>query len=514
MTSPMMPAPAAESQWIPVAKALRAAPGTNVTVKGWVRTRRDSKAEGGMSFIALHDGTCFDTIQIVAKADLANYAGEVAKLVTGASIECDGVIVTNPKGGAEIAATAVRVVGWVEDPDKYPIQPKPHSFEYLREVAHLRVRTNTFGAVARVRHCLSMAIHRFFHERGFYWVHTPIITGSDCEGAGQMFRVSTLDFVNRPVGGQPLPPHRGGSSAPMKDQGDKLAAGAAAHGAAAGAGAAPSPFADDFFGKETHLTVSGQLNVETYCCALSNVYTFGPTFRAENSNTSRHLAEFWMIEPEMAFCDLQRDSEIAEDLLKYVIRAVLTERADDMKFFDERIEKGIIERLRHVMETPFRRLNYTEAIEVLEKAIKDGKKFEYPVKWGTDLQSEHERYLTEEHFKQPVILMNYPKGIKAFYMRLNDDGKTVAAMDVLVPKIGEIIGGSQREERLEVLDARLEEMKLNKADYWWYRDLRRYGTVPHAGFGLGFERLILFVTGMQNIRDVIPFPRAPKQAEF
>ncbi|HYE62263.1 MAG TPA: asparagine--tRNA ligase [Phycisphaerales bacterium] len=534
-----------ESRWLPVSQALKAAPGTNVTVKGWVRTRRDSKAEGGMSFIALHDGTCFDTIQIVAKADLANYAAEVAKLVTGASIECDGVIVTNPKGGAEIAATAVRVVGWVEDPDKYPIQPKPHSFEYLREVAHLRVRTNTFGAVARVRHCLSMAVHRFFHERGFYWVHTPIITGSDCEGAGQMFRVSTLDVMNMPRvgsgGGTSPTRERGSASEPLKDQGDKLQAAVVGAGAARGGdartaeqhaqagalghamghGTAKSTpqevgidWSQDFFGKEAHLTVSGQLNVETYCCALSNVYTFGPTFRAENSNTSRHLAEFWMIEPEMAFCDLQRDSEIAEDLLKYVVRAVLTERADDMKFFDERIEKGIIERLKHVMETPFRRLNYTEAIEILEKAIKDGKKFEYPVKWGTDLQSEHERYLTEEHFKQPVILMNYPKGIKAFYMRLNDDGRTVAAMDVLVPKIGEIIGGSQREERLEVLDARLDEMKLDKNDYWWYRDLRRYGTVPHAGFGLGFERLILFVTGMQNIRDVIPFPRAPKQAEF
>jgi asparaginyl-tRNA synthetase len=508
----------ATSGWLSVSHALKSAPGTPVTVKGWVRTRRDSKAEGGMSFIALHDGTCFDTIQIVAKADLANYSSDVAKLVTGASIECDGTIVTNPKGGAEIAATAVRVIGWVEDPDKYPIQPKPHSFEYLREVAHLRVRTNTFGAVARVRHCLSMAIHRFFHERGFFWVHTPIITGSDCEGAGQMFRVSTLDFVNMPRTSGPA-----GAGVPAvsaaKDQGDKLAVATTAATAAPAKLSAHTAlggidFSQDFFGKESHLTVSGQLNVETYCCALSNVYTFGPTFRAENSNTSRHLAEFWMIEPEMAFCDLMRDSQIAEELLKYLVSTVLTERADDMKFFDERIEKGIIERLKHVLETPFRRLNYTEAIEILEKAIKDGKKFEYPVKWGTDLQSEHERYLTEEHFKQPVILMNYPKGIKAFYMRLNDDGKTVAAMDVLVPKIGEIIGGSQREERLEVLDARLEEMKLDKADYWWYRDLRRYGTVPHAGFGLGFERLILFVTGMQNIRDVIPFPRAPKQAEF
>ncbi len=506
--------------WLKISDALKAPVGTQLTVKGWVRTRRDSKAEGGMSFVNVHDGTCFDAVQAVCKANLPNYASEVARLTTHCALEIDGRIVKNPKGGNEIAvdasdAGAVRVTGWVDDPDHYPIQPKPHSFEYLREVAHLRVRTNTFGAVARVRHCLSMAIHRFFHERGFYWVHTPIITGSDCEGAGQMFRVSTLDFVNMPRQGGPA----AAAPAPAGTAATHATAGAVGH--AAGHGTATSTpqesaidFSQDFFGKEAHLTVSGQLNVETYCCALSNVYTFGPTFRAENSNTSRHLAEFWMIEPEMAFCDLQRDSEIAEDLLKYVIRAVLTERADDMKFFDDRIEKGIIQRLTHVMETPFRRLNYTDAITVLEEAIKGGKKFEYPVKWGTDLQSEHERFLTEEHFKQPVILMNYPKGIKAFYMRLNDDGKTVAAMDVLVPKIGEIIGGSQREERLEVLDARLDEMKLNKQDYWWYRDLRRYGTVPHAGFGLGFERLILFVTGMQNIRDVIPFPRAPKQAEF
>jgi asparaginyl-tRNA synthetase len=333
-----------------------------------------------------------------------------------------------------------------------------------------------------------MAVHRFFHERGFYYVHTPIITASDCEGAGQMFRVSTLDFCHMPR--------------------------------TAGPGAGGIDYTQDFFGKEAHLTVSGQLNVETYCCALSRVYTFGPTFRAENSNTSRHLSEFWMIEPEIAFADLQADSELAEAFVKHCVSAVLSERADDMKFFDERIEKGLLARLRHVLETPFRRLSYTEAIRILEQAAAGGKKFEFPVKWGTDLQSEHERYLTEEHFRQPVILMNYPKGIKAFYMRLNDPGtdgapgETVAAMDVLVPGIGEIIGGSQREERLGHLDRRIEEMKLPAKEYWWYRDLRRYGTVPHAGFGLGFERLIQFVTGMQNIRDVIPFPRAPKQAEF
>ncbi len=479
--------------WLRVSDAFKAPVGSEVTVKGWVRTRRDSKADGGLSFIALHDGTCFDAIQIVAKNNLSNYADEVAKLTTHCAIEADGTIVQNPKGGNEIAATAVRVIGWVDDPDHYPVQPKQHSFEYLREVSHLRVRTNTFGAVARVRHCLSMAVHRFFHERGFFYVHTPIITASDCEGAGQMFRVSTLDMVNPPRvsqdGKPPLP-------------------------------TGPVDYAQDFFGKEAHLTVSGQLNVETYCCAMSRVYTFGPTFRAENSNTSRHLSEFWMIEPEIAFSSLKEDADLAEAFIKYLVKTVLTERADDMKFFDERIEKGLLTRLQHVMDTPFRRLPYTEAIAILQKAIAGGKKFEYPVKWGTDLQSEHERFLTEEHFKQPVILINYPKQIKAFYMRTNDPGTdgapgdTVAAMDVLVPGIGEIIGGSQREERLDRLDARIEEMKLPAKEYWWYRDLRRYGTVPHAGFGLGFERLICFVTGMQNIRDVIPFPRAPKQAEF
>lgn len=480
--------------WLRIVEALKAPVGTQVTVKGWVRTRRDSKAEGGLSFVAVHDGTCFDTIQAVVPGSLANYAGEVTKITTGCAVEVDGVISQTPLlpngkgGGNEIQASAVRVVGWVEDPDTYPIQPKPHSFEYLRQMAHLRVRTNTFGAVARLRHTLAMAIHRFYHERGFYYVHTPIITASDCEGAGQMFRVSTLDAMNLPRAS-----------------------------ASEGGGI---DYGQDFFGKESHLTVSGQLNVETYCMALSRVYTFGPTFRAENSNTSRHLAEFWMIEPEIAFATLKEDAQLAEDFIKFLINAALTERADDMKFFEERIEKGIIQRLTDVASKPFLRLPYTEAITILEKAIAGGRNFEYPVKWGTDLQSEHERFLTEEHFKQPVILMNYPKQIKAFYMRLNDEGTdnapgdTVAAMDVLVPGIGEIIGGSQREERLDVLDRRIEEMKLPAKEYWWYRDLRRYGTTPHAGFGLGFERLILYVSGMQNIRDVIPFPRAPKQAEF
>ncbi|MCX5688442.1 MAG: asparagine--tRNA ligase [Planctomycetota bacterium] len=478
--------------WLKVTEAFKAPVGTPVTIKGWVRTNRESKADGGLCFVAVSDGTCFDAIQCVVRGSAENFAS-VQKLTTGCSVEIDGELVASQGKGQSVEilvdpakSGAVRVIGLVENPDHYPVANKRHTFEYLREVAHLRVRTNTFGAIARVRHCLSMAVHRFFHERGFFYVHTPIITASDCEGAGQMFQVSTLDMVNRKLDAD-------GKSC---------------------------DYAEDFFGKQAHLTVSGQLNVETYCCALSNVYTFGPTFRAENSNTSRHLAEFWMIEPEMAFCDLMADSQVAEAFIKYLVSAVLAERPDDMKFFDERIEPGLLERLRHVLETPFRRLPYTEAVDILQKAAASGKKFEYPIKWGTDLQSEHERYLTEEHFKQPVILMNYPKQIKAFYMRLNPrgtdgaPGDTVAAMDVLVPKIGEIIGGSQREERLDVLDMRLDEMKLPKEDYWWYRDLRRFGSVPHAGFGLGFERLILFVTGMQNIRDVIPFPRAPKQADF
>ena len=464
--------------WMKVTKAFRAAVGTPLTVKGWVRSRRDSKADGGLSFVAVHDGTCQDPIQVVARRDLSNYESEVVRLSTGCAVEVDGTLVASQGSGqaVEVAAAAIRVVGWVGDPDAYPISPKRHSFEYLREVAHLRARTNTFGAVARVRHTLAVAIHRFFDERDFYYVHTPIVTASDCEGAGQMFRVSTLDLMNLP----------------------RTETGAV-------------DFGQDFFGKEARLTVSGQLNVETYCCALTRVYTFGPTFRAENSNTSRHLSEFWMIEPEIAFADLSDNAQLAEDMLKYLFDDLLTRRSDDMAFFDLRIEKGVVDRLKHVVETPFRRLSYTEAIEILKKS---GRTFEFPVEWGTDLQSEHERFLTEEHFKQPVILTDYPKELKAFYMRLNDDGKTVGAMDVLMPKIGEIIGGSQREERLEGLDPRIDEMVLRKTDLWWYRDLRRFGTVPHAGFGLGFERLVQFCTGMTNIRDVIPFPRAPRQAEF
>ncbi len=453
--------------------------GKAVRVKGWVRTRRDSKA--GLSFVQLSDGSCFDALQIVAESSLANYAAEIQRLCAGCAIIVEGEVVPSHGKGqsVEVKASRVEVIGWVADPDTYPIQPKPHSFEYLREVAHLRPRTNTFGAIGRVRHCLAMAVHRFFHERGFCWIHTPIVTGNDCEGAGQMFRVSTLDFLNIPR-----------TSEGKVD------------------------FSQDFFGRETHLTVSGQLNVETWCAALSKVYTFGPTFRAENSNTSRHLAEFWMIEPEIAFASLVEDAQLAEDLLKFMFTALLAERGDDMKFFADRIDKGCIARVESLVASPFERMDYSDGVRHLEAAIAKGHKFDYPVKWGTDLQSEHERYLTETLVGRPVILMNYPKEIKAFYMRQNDDGKTVAAMDILAPGIGEIVGGSQREERLDLLDRRIEEMGLDKAAYWWYRDLRRYGTVPHAGFGLGFERTIIYATGMANVRDVIPFARTPKSCEF
>ncbi|MCA3028474.1 MAG: asparagine--tRNA ligase [Rhodocyclaceae bacterium] len=454
----------------------RAPAETPITIKGWVKTRRDSKA--GISFVNVSDGSCFHPVQVVAPDTLANYADEVQRLTAGCAVECTGVVVPSSAKGQpfEMQAAEVKVVGWVEDPDTYPIQPKPHTMEFLRENAHLRARTNTISAATRVRHTIAQAIHRFFHERGFLWIHTPIITASDAEGAGELFRVSTLDMVN-----------------PPKTPDGKI------------------DFSKDFFGREAFLTVSGQLNVETYCMALSNVYTFGPTFRAENSNTSRHLAEFWMIEPEIAFADLSDNATLAEALLKYVFKAVLDERPDDMAFFDERIEKGIIAKLNHIVTTEFVRMDYTEAIRVLESSRE---KFEFPVKWGIDLQSEHERYLAEKHVKGPLVLMNYPKEIKAFYMRLNDDNKTVAAMDVLAPGIGEIIGGSQREERLDVLDARMLESGLDPAHYNWYRDLRRYGTVPHAGFGLGFERTISYATGLSNVRDVIPFPRTPGSARY
>jgi asparaginyl-tRNA synthetase len=453
--------------------------GTQVTLRGWVRTRRDSKA--GLSFIHLHDGSCFDPVQVVAPAALPNYESEIKRLTSGCSVVATGTLTPSQGQGqaVELQADSVQVVGWVDDPDTYPIQPKKTSFEYLREVAHLRPRSNTLGAVARVRHSLSMAVHRYFHEHGFFWVHTPIITASDAEGAGEMFRVSTLDLVNT-------------SAVPRTPDGR-------------------TDFTQDFFGKEAFLTVSGQLNVETYCCALSKVYTFGPTFRAENSNTARHLAEFWMVEPEIAFADLSADADLAESFLKYLFTALLDERGDDLKFFAERIDKGSIARLETFVRSSFERMSYTDAIAALEKS---GKAFEFPVRWGMDLQSEHERWLTEEHVKAPVVVMNYPKEIKAFYMRVNDDGKTVAAMDVLAPGIGEIIGGSQREERLDHLDRRLVELGLDPHHYSWYRDLRRYGTVPHAGFGLGLERTIIYATGMANIRDVIPFPRTPGNASF
>jgi asparaginyl-tRNA synthetase len=452
------------------------APGERAIVQGWVRTRRDSKA--GLSFLHVHDGSAFAALQIVAPASLPNYETEVLRLTAGCAVRVSGTLAPSQGQGqsVELQADQVEVIGWVDDPDSYPIAAKRHSFEYLREVAHLRVRTNTIGAVARVRHHLAMAIHRYFHEHGFYWIHTPIITAADAEGAGELFRVSTLDLANLPR---------------TPDGG--------------------VDFAQDFFGKPAFLTVSGQLNVESYCLAMTNVYTFGPTFRAENSNTSRHLAEFWMVEPEIAFADLDADAALAEDLVKFAFRAVLDERADDMAFFAERIDPGAITRLEAFVTSDFERLTYTEAVAILERA---GRAWEYPVAWGLALQAEHERYLCEEHVGRPVVVVDYPKEIKAFYMRLNDDGRTVAAMDVLAPGMGEIVGGSQREERLDVLDARIAEVGLDPAPYGWYRDLRRYGTVPHAGFGLGFDRALAYATGMANIRDVIPFPRTPGNAEF
>ena len=449
---------------------------TGVTARGWVRTRRDSKA--GISFVHLSDGSSFHPLQVVAPSTLANYAHEVLKLTSGCAVEATGNIVPSPAKGQpfEMQASAIKVIGWVDDPDTYPIQPKPHTMEFLREVAHLRPRTNVMGAVTRMRHTLAQAIHRFFDERGFLWVNTPIITSSDAEGAGELFRVSTLDAANLPR-----------TSEGRVD------------------------WAQDFFGREAFLTVSGQLNVEAYCLALTRVYTFGPTFRAENSNTSRHLAEFWMIEPEIAFAGLSEDADLAEALLKFTLGKLLEQRKEDLAFFDERIEKGLIAKLEGIAGSEFARMDYAEAIAVLERAKE---KFEFPVRWGVDLQSEHERYLTEKHAKRPVIVMNYPKDIKAFYMRLNNDGRTVAAMDVLAPGIGEIVGGSQREERLDVLDARMDERGIDKEHYGWYRDLRRYGTVPHAGFGLGFERTLAYVTGLSNVRDAIPFPRTPGHVRY
>jgi len=461
-----------------VADLLIGKPGVdaNVVVKGWVRTRRDSKA--GISFINLSDGSNFHPVQIVVPNSLANYESEILKLTPGCSLIASGRLVESRGKGQkfEIQAESVEVVGWVDEPETYPMQQKHHTMEYLREVAHLRPRTNVIGAVTRVRHHAAQAIHQFFHEKGFYWVNTPIITASDCEGAGEMFRVSTLDMMNPPINDGKI------------------------------------DFTQDFFGKESFLTVSGQLNLECYSLAMSNVYTFGPTFRAENSNTSRHLAEFWMIEPEIAFADLNDDADLAVDLLKFVFKSVLDHCEHDIDFFVERIEKEARSRMESVVNSEFERIDYTDAIKILDGV--GGQKFEYPIQWGQDMQTEHERFLSEQHFKKPVIVMNYPKQIKAFYMKLNDDSKTVAAMDVLVPGVGEIIGGSQREERLDVLDQRLEEMQLEKEAYEWYRDLRRYGSVPHAGFGLGFERLISYITGLSNVRDAIPFPRTPNNVSF
>jgi len=456
--------------------ALAGAPsGREVTLAGWVRTIRHSK--GGFSFISLNDGSCMATIQVVAGKELDNYESEILHMTAGCSVAVTGKLVQSPAKGqrVEVQAGEVRLVG-AADAESYPIQPKRHTFEFLRSQAHLRARTNTFGAVARVRSAMSGAIHEFFQSRGFVHIHTPIITASDCEGAGEMFRVTALDHDQ-----------------PPRDEAGRV------------------DYSKDFFARATYLTVSGQLEAEAYACALGKVYTFGPTFRAENSNTPRHLAEFWMVEPEMAFCDLAGDADLAEEFLKFIFAAVLDRCGEDMAFFNERIDETVIETLGHVAETDFERITYTEAVEILAKA---NRSWEYPPDWGNDLQTEHERHLTEQTFKRPVIITDYPAAIKPFYMRLSDDGRTVAAMDVLVPKIGEIIGGAQREERLDVLEERMKAQGMKLDDYWWYTDLRRYGTAPHAGFGLGLERTVQFVTGMANIRDVIPFPRTPRSAEF
>jgi len=440
-------------------------PKDTITIKGWVRTRRDSK---GFSFLELNDGSCLANIQVIADAGTPGY-DQIAHFLTGASAVVDGKLVASPAQGQrwELRATRIELVGTADG--AYPLQKKGHTLEFLRSIAHLRPRSNLFGAVFRTRSRLAFAVHEFFQSRDFVYVHTPIITASDCEGAGEMFRVTTL-----------------------KGKPDE------------------KPEAD-FFGKPSYLTVSGQLEAETFACALSNVYTFGPTFRAENSNTARHAAEFWMIEPEMAFCDLQGDMDLGEEFVKAMAKYALEHCAEDLAMFSKFVDKGLMERLKFVVERPFMRVPYTEAVEIVKKS---GKQFEYPVDYGQNLQSEHERFLTEEHFKSPTTVFNYPREIKPFYMRLNDDQKTVTAMDVLVPGIGEVIGGAQREERLEQLRENMKFHKLNEADYWWYADLRKYGTVPHAGFGLGFERLLMFLTGVSNIRDVIPFARTPGNAEF
>lgn len=448
--------------------------GQEVRLQGWVRSRRDSK--GGFSFLDVNDGSCQANIQVLADAVLANYESEIKHLSAGCSVTVDGTLRTSPGGGqaTEVQAQAITVHGWA-DPAHYPLQKKRHSFEFLRTLAHLRPRTNTFGAIARVRNCVSRSIHNFFQEQGFLYVHTPIITASDCEGAGEMFKVTTLDLAKVPRGETGV------------------------------------DYQKDFFSKPAYLTVSGQLQGEIFACALGKIYTFGPTFRAENSNTSRHLAEFWMVEPEMAFFELADNMQLAEAFLKRIVGDVLSQCADDMQLFNTHMQTDLIAGLEKLLIGEFVQLPYTEAVEILKKS---GKTFDYPVEWGNDLQAEHERYLTETHFQRPVILFDYPRSIKPFYMRVNDDGKTVRAMDILVPGVGEIIGGSQREERLPVLDARMTERGIDKEHYGWYRDLRRYGTVPHAGFGLGFERTLAYVTGLANVRDAIPFPRTPGNARY
>jgi len=457
----------------PIKEALKSdSPRDAILVQGWIRTRRDSK---DFSFIELNDGSCLRNLQIIAKNTLANYDA-VQHLITGASIKvCGALVASQGKGQSwEVVAEEIEIVGASDD--TYPLQKKGHTPEFLREIAHLRPRSNLFGAVFRVRSRLAFAIHQFFQERGFVYVHTPIITGSDCEGAGELFRVTALDPAN--------PPRRADGTI---------------------------DYGQDFFARSTYLTVSGQLEGEAFACALSKIYTFGPTFRAENSNTSRHANEFWMIEPEMAFTDLRGNMDLAEETVKYLIRDIKTNCAEDLELFAKFVDKELLARLDFVLERPFQRISYSEAVELLTKS---GEKFEFPVAYGANLQSEHERWLTEKHFKCPVTVFDYPKEIKPFYMRVNDDGKTVTAMDVLVPGIGEIVGGSQREERLEVLEENMRGHKMDAADYKWYLDLRRYGTVPHAGFGLGFERMLMFVTGVSNIRDVIPFARTPGSAEF
>jgi asparaginyl-tRNA synthetase len=459
----------------PIAQLLRTGqPDETVTIQGWVRTKRELKE---FAFMEVNDGSCLANLQVILNPDVPEYQTILQQVNTGASVEVAGVLVPSPGKGQriELRANSVQVYGEA-DPATYPLQKKRHSFEFLRTIGHLRSRTNTIGAVLRVRNACASAIHQFFQERGFLWIHSPIITASDCEGAGELFTVTNLNLNEIP-----------------KTE-DQLV-----------------DFSQDFFGRQAYLTVSGQLQAEVMAMTFGNVYTFGPTFRAENSNTSRHLAEFWMVEPEMAFCDLQGDMDLAEEFLKYVFSSVLENCPEDMEFFNKRIDNTVLATADNIINNQFERITYTDAIAQLEKA---DRKFEYPVEWGTDLQSEHERYLAEELFQKPVIVSDYPIGIKAFYMRLNDDGKTVAAMDVLAPKIGEIIGGSQREERLDVLQQRIQNQGMNPEELWWYLDLRRYGTVAHAGFGLGFERLVQFMTGMGNIRDVIPFPRTPLSAEF